>query len=97
MPNTSDVHNKSRLPVFRPLPPPGNLTVSHRKADFSPSSSKSTQEQARMSKYPVLECRERMLDEQALKASHGNEWDAARRLGIHRRLLYEKLTQFGMV
>jgi DNA-binding NtrC family response regulator len=40
---------------------------------------------------------ERHLIEQALKASHGNKSDAARRLGIHRRLLYEKLTQFGML
>jgi DNA-binding NtrC family response regulator len=32
---------------------------------------------------------ERHLIEQALKASHGNKSDAARRLGIHRRLLYE--------
>jgi len=40
---------------------------------------------------------ERYLIEQALKASHGNKSDAARRLRIHRRLLYEKLTQFGML
>jgi DNA-binding NtrC family response regulator len=40
---------------------------------------------------------ERHLIEQALKASFGNKSEAARRLGIHRRLLYEKLTQFGMV
>ena len=40
---------------------------------------------------------ERYLIEQALKASQGNKSDAARRLGIHRRLLYEKLTQFGML
>ncbi|NYF92239.1 sigma-54 dependent transcriptional regulator [Tunturiibacter empetritectus] len=40
---------------------------------------------------------ERHLIEQALKAAHGNKSDAARRLGIHRRLLYEKLTQFGML
>jgi DNA-binding NtrC family response regulator len=39
---------------------------------------------------------ERHLIEQALKASHGNKSDAARRLGIHRRLLYEKLTQFDI-
>jgi len=36
---------------------------------------------------------ERHLIQQALKASRGNKSDAARRLGIHRRLLYEKLTQ----
>jgi Response regulator containing CheY-like receiver, AAA-type ATPase, and DNA-binding domains len=40
---------------------------------------------------------ERHLIEQALKASHGNKSDAARQLGIHRRLLYEKLAQFGML
>jgi DNA-binding NtrC family response regulator len=40
---------------------------------------------------------ERHLVEQALQASHGNKSDAARRLGIHRRLLYEKLAQFGML
>jgi DNA-binding NtrC family response regulator len=39
---------------------------------------------------------ERHLIELALKSSHGNKSDAARRLGIHRRLLYEKLTQLGM-
>jgi DNA-binding NtrC family response regulator len=39
---------------------------------------------------------ERHLIEQALNASHGNKSDAARRLGIHRRLLYEKLIQFGI-
>jgi DNA-binding NtrC family response regulator len=40
---------------------------------------------------------ERHLIEQALKASHGNKSDAARRLGIHRRLLYEKLGQFKIL
>jgi DNA-binding NtrC family response regulator len=40
---------------------------------------------------------ERHLIEQALEAAHGNKSDAARRLGIHRRLLYEKLTQLGML
>jgi two-component system response regulator AtoC len=39
---------------------------------------------------------ERHLIEQALKASHGNKSDAARRLGIHRRLLYEKLSGLGI-
>ena len=39
---------------------------------------------------------ERHLIERAMKASQGNKSDAARRLGIHRRLLYEKLTQFGL-
>ena len=29
-----------------------------------------------------------------MEASHGNKSDAARRLGINRRLLYEKLAQF---
>jgi DNA-binding NtrC family response regulator len=40
---------------------------------------------------------ERHLIEQAIKASQGNKSDAARRLGIHRRLLYEKLAQLGML
>ena len=40
---------------------------------------------------------ERHLIERALAASQGNKSDAARRLGIHRRLLYEKLTGFGML
>ncbi len=40
---------------------------------------------------------ERHLIEKALNASQGNKSDAARRLGIHRRLLYEKLTQLGML
>ena len=40
---------------------------------------------------------ERHLIEQALQASHGNKSDAARKLGVHRRLLYEKLTQLGML
>ncbi len=37
---------------------------------------------------------ERSLIERALKAWGGNKSDAARRLRIHRRLLYEKLAQF---
>ena len=40
---------------------------------------------------------ERYLIEQALKAANGNKSDAARRLGIHRRLLYEKLTQLDLL
>lgn len=40
---------------------------------------------------------ERYLITQALEASRGNKSDAARRLGIHRRLLYEKLAQLGML
>lgn len=39
---------------------------------------------------------ERHLVEQAITASHGNKSDAARRLGIHRRLLYEKLAGLGI-
>ena len=39
---------------------------------------------------------ERYLIEQALEVSNGNKSDAARCLGIHRRLLYEKLEQFGI-
>ena len=37
---------------------------------------------------------EQQLIEHAMEASSGNKSDAARRLGIHRRLLYEKLQQF---
>jgi transcriptional regulator with GAF, ATPase, and Fis domain len=40
---------------------------------------------------------EHHLIQQALTASHGNKSDAARKLGIHRRLLYEKLAQFEML
>jgi two-component system response regulator AtoC len=40
---------------------------------------------------------ERHLVGQALQASGHNKSDAARRLGIHRRLLYEKLAQLGML
>ena len=40
---------------------------------------------------------ERHLVEQAMRAAQGNKSDAARRLGIHRRLLYEKLTQLGLL
>ncbi|WP_236657421.1 helix-turn-helix domain-containing protein [Acidisarcina polymorpha] len=40
---------------------------------------------------------ERHLVEQALNASRGNKSDAARRLGIHRRLLYEKLAQLKVI
>ena len=40
---------------------------------------------------------ERHLIGKALMASNGNKSDAARRLQIHRRLLYEKLAQLGML
>jgi DNA-binding NtrC family response regulator len=40
---------------------------------------------------------ERHIIELALRVTHGNKSYAARRLGIHRRLLYEKLTQFGLM
>jgi DNA-binding NtrC family response regulator len=39
---------------------------------------------------------ERRLISNAMEAAKGNKAEAARRLGIHRRLLYEKLSQFGM-
>jgi two-component system, NtrC family, response regulator AtoC len=39
---------------------------------------------------------ERALTERALAAAQGNKSRAAEILGIHRRLLYEKLRQFGM-
>ena len=40
---------------------------------------------------------ERYLIEHALQSAHGNKSDAARKLGMHRRLLYEKLAQLGML
>ncbi len=40
---------------------------------------------------------ERFRISRALEESAGNKAEAARRLGIHRRLLYEKLKKFGMV
>ncbi len=36
------------------------------------------------------------LIERALQASQGNKSDAARTLGVHRRLLYEKIAQLGL-
>jgi len=33
---------------------------------------------------------------QALKKSDGNKAEAARRLGVHRRLLYEKIRKLGL-
>ena len=33
---------------------------------------------------------------QALKQSNGNKAEAARRLGVHRRLLYEKIRKLGL-
>jgi DNA-binding NtrC family response regulator len=33
---------------------------------------------------------------QALKESDGNKAEAARRLGVHRRLLYEKIRKLGL-
>jgi DNA-binding NtrC family response regulator len=55
------------------------------------------QEAAALPFHEAVASWERHLIEQALKATHGNKSDAARRLGIHRRLLYEKLTQFGLL
>ena len=46
--------------------------------------------------HEAVACWERHLIEHALKASDGNKSDAARRLGIHRRLLYEKLAHLGV-
>ncbi len=43
-----------------------------------------------------LEALERALVERALGEAQGNKSKAAEILGIHRRLLYEKLRQFGM-
>jgi DNA-binding NtrC family response regulator len=44
----------------------------------------------------AVESWERHLIKQALEASHGNKSDAARKLGMHRRLLYEKLAGLGI-
>jgi DNA-binding NtrC family response regulator len=43
-----------------------------------------------------LELLERKLIERALAAAQGNKSKAAEILGIHRRLLYEKLRQYGV-
>lgn len=39
---------------------------------------------------------ERHLIQQALQTAHGNRTDAARRLGIHRQLLYAKLKEYDL-
>ncbi len=39
---------------------------------------------------------EKRLIENALQITGGNKAEAARRLSIHRRLLYKKLEQFGL-
>jgi DNA-binding NtrC family response regulator len=39
---------------------------------------------------------EKRLIQNALKESDGNRTDAARRLGMHRRLHYDKLKQLGL-
>jgi DNA-binding NtrC family response regulator len=56
-----------------------------------------TQAALGMSFHEAVASWERHLIERALKASNGNKSDAARRLQIHRRLLYEKLAQLGML
>jgi DNA-binding NtrC family response regulator len=43
-----------------------------------------------------VEALERTLVERALKAARGNKSKAAEILGIHRRLLYEKIRQYGL-
>jgi DNA-binding NtrC family response regulator len=43
-----------------------------------------------------IEALERTLVERALKAARGNKSKAAEILGIHRRLLYEKIRQYGL-
>ena len=43
-----------------------------------------------------VEALERSLVERALKASQGNKSKAAELLGMHRRLLYEKMRQYGL-
>jgi DNA-binding NtrC family response regulator len=44
----------------------------------------------------AVESLERTMIERALDACAGNRAEAARRLGIHRQLLYKKLKQFGL-
>jgi two-component system NtrC family response regulator len=44
----------------------------------------------------AVEALERTMIERALDACAGNRAEAARRLGIHRQLLYKKLKQFGI-
>ncbi|WP_343590554.1 sigma-54 dependent transcriptional regulator [Paracidovorax wautersii] len=44
----------------------------------------------------AIERLERLMLEHALRLSDGNRSQAARRLGIHRQLLYSKLTQYGL-
>ncbi len=44
----------------------------------------------------AVERLERLMLEHALRQSDGNRSQAARRLGIHRQLLYSKLTQYGL-
>jgi DNA-binding NtrC family response regulator len=39
---------------------------------------------------------EKRLILSALKQANGNRTEAAKRLGMHRRLLYDKLNQFGL-
>jgi DNA-binding NtrC family response regulator len=56
-----------------------------------------TQAAERLPFHDAVASWERHLIEQALQASQGNKSDAARRLGVHRRLLYEKLAQLGML
>lgn len=56
-----------------------------------------TQAAERLPFHDAVASWERHLIEQALQTSQGNKSDAARRLGVHRRLLYEKLAQLGML
>lgn len=44
----------------------------------------------------AVERLERAMIEHALERTQGNRAEAARRLGIHRQLLYRKLSQYGM-
>lgn len=44
----------------------------------------------------AVERLERLLIEQALQRAQGNRAETARRLGIHRQLLYRKLAQYGL-
>lgn len=46
--------------------------------------------------HTAMERLEKMLLERALQSAQGNRAEAARRLGIHRQLLYSKLKQHGL-
>ena len=44
----------------------------------------------------AVDALERTMIRRALRACDGNRAEAARRLGIHRQLLYKKISQYGI-